>query len=65
LPWFAPKQARGVTAPTRRAINMQVGGEKTGRWVEPMNSFDAVSETLKRRRRKRKQERYNVKGARR
>jgi hypothetical protein len=64
LPWFASRQARGATAPTRRAISLLVG-PKTGRSVEPMNSIDAVLTTLKRRRRKWKQEKDTIKAARR
>ncbi|HEV8069426.1 MAG TPA: hypothetical protein VGP76_16925 [Planctomycetaceae bacterium] len=51
LPWFAPKQRKGATAPTRRAIYLQVGA-KTGRWVQPMNSVAATRRTLTRRRKR-------------
>jgi len=64
LPWFASKQSRRATAPTRRAISLVVGSEP-GRFVEPMNSIDAVLTTLKRRRRKWKWEKNTIKAARR
>jgi hypothetical protein len=64
MPWFAPRQARGATAPTRRAIYLMAGA-KIGRWVKTMNSIDAVRTTLNRRKQKYKQERDNVEAARR
>ena len=62
LPWFAPKQRKGATAPTRRAIYLGAGA-KTFRWVRPMNSIAAIRRTLTRQRKKDSPK--NIDGARR